>query len=1219
SRKVRDDAATHHSDENDENDALSEESEHEHGFVDVEQEEGEGEWGGLHGKDDVNATSSHAPGTKPKKPPTGEELRVIKDATNLYRSSSFKLQIDALLPNVRPKDSRIPPLERFLLSLHAVLMGLPSIELRHPLEASRLLLKKGVAVPYSAPLPTEETNWKVAFEKPSDIAVVGSWPLKTSVKAKDAMRFGVDVAVEMPDDLFQEKDYLNGRFFHKRAFYIATIAAAFKSSKAGLNVDVQYESQSDDPRLTKLVLIPKKDNSPNDFTKLHAQVCIIPVLSSRSPISINKLSPSHSNIRINTTQSDAIKSPHLATPIYNTALLLALTPKARLLATHAIKENSPAFTEALTLLRVWANQRGYGPGSRLCVRGFADRGTWWSALLGLLIVGEERVGASKSSSKRKPLGCGLSSYQLFRGALDFLSKHDFERDLIFLKTQEGTHKFPPEEYRQHHEAVFVDSSSTVNLLAGVPLGSLQLLRHDALKTLEALDHSSISIDPFTNVFLTDHRDLPTRFDTVISVDLSSAKPRNSSVHSSLDFGSSANALMASLSSLLHRGLGDRTKVIAILSEPSLPRALSQAHPSNASTIYIGLIHNPFTAFRLVDHGPTADEEDASKIHCFRDFWGDKAELRRFKDGRIIESVVWDVKTADERAHVPGIIVRHVLQRHFGLGSDAFQTWQTSFDSLLRLPEMISSKYISAGIPTGFKGALTAFDVLVKQIKGFDNALPLSILNISPISEHLRYTSVLSPVPLPTSLSSIFPTTAQYLSPIHVILEFEKSSRWPDDLKAIQKTKLAFFERIASELISLNDGLRAAVVVGDGIHTSEILDQATLEVVTSEGWAFLISIWNEREAILLDRIIEDYDKPIPPAIRALQQTGQNDKDPKQYREALEAKEVYTRRFIHLPRHHRAVASLCHQYSAFGGTVRLVKRWLAAHWLLNGHISEEAVELICASFFVGDGMNIRQDLDEETNRDDPASVPGSKERGFSTVIAFLKDWKWEEGLFVPLYGSNKLPEDGSSKVTPRATSGGVWSIATGFDNEGRMWTSSGPDLVIAHRVKALAQATWQHLQGMEQGKFDVQPMFIHPTSDYDFIVRLDAVQLPRYYHNVAVDPDLLARGKYANLQDNQSVRPGFDPARLFYHDLQRIYGHTFKIFHDVFGGDRFGVVWDPSLKESRPFRVLGEFSSLPVRKENEKAKHKGLVVLNENAVLSEIERLGSSLVKEIAVHD
>jgi U3 small nucleolar RNA-associated protein 22 len=57
----------------------------------------------------------------------------------------------------------------------------------------------------------------------------------------------------------------------------------------------------------------------------------------------------------------------------------------------------------------------------MCVRGFESKGSWWGALLGLLIAGEERAGAPKST-KRKPLGRGLSSYQLFRAALDFLGE-----------------------------------------------------------------------------------------------------------------------------------------------------------------------------------------------------------------------------------------------------------------------------------------------------------------------------------------------------------------------------------------------------------------------------------------------------------------------------------------------------------------------------------------------------------------------------------------------------------------------------------------------------------------------------------------------------------------------------------------------------------------------------------------------------------------------------
>ena len=107
-------------------------------------------------------------------------------------------QIDALLPNIRPKYQRSAPLDRFLLSLHAFLRELPSVTPKHPLIASRELLKSGVAVPYINPQPTEDTNWKVAFEPPTELTLVGSWPTKLCVKLKDKRAYTVDLAVEMP-------------------------------------------------------------------------------------------------------------------------------------------------------------------------------------------------------------------------------------------------------------------------------------------------------------------------------------------------------------------------------------------------------------------------------------------------------------------------------------------------------------------------------------------------------------------------------------------------------------------------------------------------------------------------------------------------------------------------------------------------------------------------------------------------------------------------------------------------------------------------------------------------------------------------------------------------------------------------------------------------------------------------------------------------------------
>jgi hypothetical protein len=108
------------------------------------------------------------------------------------------LQIDLLLPSVRPKTSAVATLEQFLLSLHTFLMNIPGVTARPPLDASRRLLKRGIAVPYPHPLPSEDTKWTVAYSTPSDINLVGSWATQTAVKGKDGTKFGVDLAVEMP-------------------------------------------------------------------------------------------------------------------------------------------------------------------------------------------------------------------------------------------------------------------------------------------------------------------------------------------------------------------------------------------------------------------------------------------------------------------------------------------------------------------------------------------------------------------------------------------------------------------------------------------------------------------------------------------------------------------------------------------------------------------------------------------------------------------------------------------------------------------------------------------------------------------------------------------------------------------------------------------------------------------------------------------------------------
>jgi len=476
------------------------------------------------------------------------------------------------------------------------------------------------------------------------------------------------------------------------------------------------------------------------------------------------------------------------------------------------------------------------------------------------------------------------------------------------------------------------------------------------------------------------------------------------------------------------------KALSILHPPTQLRAPSKALPTNPGTIFIGLILDQERAFRLVDHGPVATEAPSHMTEAFRKLWGNKAELRRFQDGSITESVVWHVRDSDERAHIPAMIVRHILALHFGIREDAMSSWQSGFDGLLRLPPSIASRYRASG----FRAALTAFQHLASSIKSLGKELPLAVVNISPVASELRYTSVFAPAVIPVGSESILPLCSRFIPCISLNLELEKSARWPDDLAAIQKMKMAFLERIAQALTNAIPHLHARIDTVSSAGAPLTADHAQLEITAPDGWAFGLRIWHDREATLLDRILH---RPTAHSLHELES-------------ARMARRLYTRRFIAAPRHHRAVAALHHRFVAFGGTVRLVKRWLAAHWLLRLHVREEAVEVLCAAVFAGI---------------DSARAPKTRERGFACVIRLLWNWDWTEGMKIPLYGDSDPGPDVYSSSASGAK--GVWTLITEADLDGRMWTVDAPDVVAAGRIRALAQATHVYLQGVESGVLDV----------------------------------------------------------------------------------------------------------------------------------------------------
>lgn len=548
----------------------------------------------------------------------------------------------------------------------------------------------------------------------------------------------------------------------------------------------------------------------------------------------------------------------------------------------------------------------------------------------------------------------------------------------------------------------------------------------------------------------------------LRIDLASAKPILQPALARLDQPSRIAHLITSLSSVVRRALNTRAKCVVV--QKAVPSTAITAwtfgspKPSSlpeSQIIELGVVLDQREAARLVDHGPSAEEPEASQE--FRDFWGDKSELRRFKDGRILESVVWEVgPAAEERSLIVGRSVRYILNRHFGLEQEDVSIESlAAYLPLLRLPTSATNLLSTDASSEGFRPAMDAYSQLTKTLKEMED-LPLSLLNIFPVAEGLRYSSVFPPLPIDTDRFSLVPDCLKFVEPLDVVIQFESSGRWPDDLTAIQKIKLAFFEKIAKGFRDKARGCIVSIAMDeiDDAEEAVIEDNCSLEIFVPSGYAFRLRIHHDRERFLLEQMIAD-KKATNPHVR---------------RVAQKALDIHHSRFTHLPRHHSAMAALHHLYPSFSTTVRLTKRWFSSH-MLSSHVSAEMIELICAHVYL---------------KPPPYPVPASPSAGFARVVGLLSTWKWKSvPLVVPLYSAAGLelgqkpvfPKEKGAAVTEqfkklRATdptiSHGAFVVATEEDLSGRVFGASKPTRLVAGRVTQLARATISFLEPKNQSE-------------------------------------------------------------------------------------------------------------------------------------------------------
>ncbi len=763
--------------------------------------------------------------------------------------------------------------------------------------------------------------YKLQYQRPASINAAGSYPLKTATRSDHELV--IDLVVTMPGHMFQEKDYLNHRYFYKRAYYLACLAAGIKQSKKH-KFNLAFDLMNGNQLQSVLIVQPSGNGDEDDFSSSKCQIRIVLAIPENT-FPQHKLFPNSNCVRPKESEDETSEKVLLPTPFYNSTLQADINIIPYLKFLHATATKVESFKDACILGRIWLKQRGFE--SHIRKGGFGN--FEWAAIMNLLLQPNAVTGAQALSS-------GYSSYQLFKATLQFLGRGDLTKKSFSFQAPNIT--IPKTET---NGPVVFDGPRGQNILFKMTYWSYKRLQIEAKATVEMLSDSVF--DEFESTFILKTELYKYRYDATLKLPLSALGTADNSSYDQTLIGHCRK-----IYSTLTRALTDRISVLSFTLPEDNNWSISSKRPKDdqRKSLLVSFATNPATANRTVDHGPSA--ENKLEAASFRKFWGEKAELRRFKDGSILESVVWSTK--DTSATVIEQIVSYILKKHIGEQVPG----HTEFTQDIFANPVPGGRIQGASSIAPFQGIMTAFSDLEKHIRDLED-LPLRLRHIRSADPQLCYTST-------------EPPTAGH-APASVVLQFEGSGRWPDDLCAIQRTKIAFLLKLSDLLTDLEAGYVARVGLENPSQPAQ--NQGFLDITTSAGFTFRIRIYHDREVTLFERQLKDKDLDAPS------------------RESAAASLALCRQdYVESPLHTQIVQTLCTRFLALSPAIRLMKQWFASH-LLSPHFAPELIELLVIRTFL---------------QPYPWPVPSTATTGFIRTISWISRWDWRHVPLIVDFSSN-----------------------------------------------------------------------------------------------------------------------------------------------------------------------------------------------------------------------
>ncbi|MBA0618159.1 hypothetical protein Godav_027542 [Gossypium davidsonii] len=937
------------------------------------------------------------------------------------------------------------------------------------------------------------------FKKPKSIEIGGSYSIGCIAKPD----VNIDLLLRLPKECFHEKDYLNYRYHAKRCLYLCVIKKHLKSSSSIQKVE--WSALQNEARKPVLVVYPAANlgEVPGLFIR------IIPTATSLFDLS--KLNMKRNNVRALNAGDDP-----QPTPIYNCSILEDMYLEEK---SNFIKKTFSGWKElgeALILLKVWARLRS-SIYVHDCLNGFL-----------ISIIVSYLVAKNKINRDMMPMG-------IFRATLKFIETHPlWKHGLYFPMSDQNASSKGNEQ---------LNSLTRFNLAFRISSVAYPELQDEVALTLRCLEKCRDG--GFEEIFTT-KIDNAAKYDYCIRLNLKG----NSEVYS-LGFCLDEECWRVyeqDVHSLLNQGLTDRAKFIRVIwrntySDFNVENGLSAL---DSEPLFVGIsVSSVEKAFRIVDIGPNAEKKDEALM--FRKFWGEKAELRRFQDGKIAESTVWESKQGTRHLILKRII-EFLLGRHLSLSKKDIVPVVDQLDFCLlhdgKDPVSHSAKLLGT------------FEELSKRLRSIED-VPLKISSVQPLDSAFRFTSVFPPEPHPLANKKVDVARLHNLTPFCVqsleVMIQACSGNWPMDDVLIEKTKSVFLLKIAESLQD-NWGITCTA-------TEEDVD------VFMGGYAFRLRILHERGLSLVNKEIGgDQMKRVSSADKMLFVRSQ---------------------------HASMINGLQFRYPIFGPVVRLAKRWLASH-LFSACLAEEAAELLVAYLFL---------------KPLPFNVPCSRITGFLRFLRLLAEHDWAfSPLVVDINGD--LSQNDEKEIDDNFTQSRkayeentqneskAMFLATAYDKASEAWTRCSPNPLELKRLAAYARSSASLLTKLIlQNQTDSRGwecLLRTPLSLYDAVILLHGDRLPypkRLLFTSELDQGIFLGGKGRHVahgnastcfhpfllpsdmkgssleQLKTKLMVNFDPLRCFVGDVEKGFSNRLKLWYDSLGGDAIGLTWERSKKRER----------------------------------------------------